>query len=116
MAKIIKNDLVQSDDSNAPVDANGVFLVLEHQSVTGETVRCANDQYEGADGAVTKGRDYKVIKGHNDGAGLDEAIILDDNGEQYVAQLNPENPSVSSGFFALFRIVDDEAFQATLSK
>lgn len=112
MAKVIKNELVPSDDPNAPLDANGVFLVMEHQAVEGETVRCANDQYEGADGAVTKGRDYKVIRP----GGFDEAVILDDNGQEYHAQLNPENPSVSSGFLALFRIVDDEAFQATLPK
>jgi len=114
MSKVIKNDVIHSDDPNAPVDADGVFLVMEHQSVTGETVRCANDQYEGADGAVTKGKDYEVIKGRSDGAGIDEAIILDDEGNEYHAQLNPDNPSVSSGFLALFRIVDNEEFQKSL--
>lgn len=110
MAKVIKNELVQSDDPNAPVDADGVFLVMEHQAVKGELVRCANEQFEGADGAVTKGKDYEVIRP----GGLDEAVILDDNGNEYHAQLNPENPSVSSGFLALFRIVDNDEFQATL--
>lgn len=101
MSKVIENSKIECPD-------RADLLVMEHQAKKGLTIRCANEQF--GEGKVTKGHDYTVIRGREDGTAWDEAEILDDEGNLYVAHLNPDDQSVQSEFCALFRIVNDDAF------
>ncbi|QDH49037.1 hypothetical protein PHYNN_247 [Pantoea phage Phynn] len=103
MSKVIDNKIVPCPDRPD-------YTIMEQQARKGMNIRCAGEQSEHADGSVTKGKDYKVLRGQEDGLGWDEAEILDDEGKPYIAQLNHEDEPVVCGFIPFFRIVHDDDF------